>query len=289
MKRYLIASLFAIAACTDSGTPGIDPPAPEGGQQLATDPYTLQPGEEVYMCYTYYSPDDKVAITKVDGLSMPGVHHLAFFQVSGEKEEDGAHVCNTIIKTSWIPIWASGTGSKSLTLPEGTGFTIEPHTQYLVQLHLQNSGDKPMDIRVGINLAYRHDPDAVTRAGIYAFGSFTVDIPPQTNDYQIPIHCAPNKEMNIFAVFPHMHKIGTQINVTKNGGDFYKIDPWVFGNQPMDPMNQHIVPGDEFDLACHYDNHTDQPVTFGESSDNEMCFFVMFYYPFTALDGCIAN
>src|SRR4051812_2718510 len=99
MKSFIIAPLcFAFAACAaDSGTAPIDPPAPEGGQQLATDTYKLQPGEEVYMCNTFYSPDDKVAITKVEGISMPGVHHLAVFQVSGEKEPEGASVCNTII------------------------------------------------------------------------------------------------------------------------------------------------------------------------------------------------
>jgi hypothetical protein len=40
-------------------------------------------------------------------------------------------------------------------------------------------------------------------------------------------------------------------------------------------------------MTCHYDNHTDADVKYGESSDDEMCFFVMFYYPYTGLDGCI--
>src|SRR5258708_40028183 len=100
----------AVSACaTDSS--GLDPGPPPGGQQLATDPYKLAPGDEKYMCYTFYSPDEAIAITKVSSISMPGVHHLVVYQTfGGEAEPDGAHECPVLIKINWMPIWASGTG-----------------------------------------------------------------------------------------------------------------------------------------------------------------------------------
>ena len=67
----------------------------------------------------------------------------------------------------------------------------------------------------------------------------------------------------------------------------YQIDPWQFGNQPMDPLDLVLAPKDLMQMSCHYDNPGSTPVDYGESSDQEMCFFILFYYPFDNLDGCI--
>ena len=158
----LLASLF-VYACGGSSTPSVDatvqeppldPAAPDGGQQLASTTFHLDPGQEKYMCYQFYSPDDSVAITHVETLSEVGVHHLAVFQAFGRNEPDAPHECDTLIKQTWLPIFVSGTGSKDLALPTGTGFVIQPATQYILQLHLQNATDSPLDIRAGVNFAY---------------------------------------------------------------------------------------------------------------------------------------
>jgi hypothetical protein len=52
-------------------------------------------------------------------------------------------------------------------------------------------------------------------------------------------------------------------------------------------LDATITPADMFDLTCTYNNPTNAPVAYGESSDDEMCFFVLFYYPYDHLDGCI--
>jgi hypothetical protein len=300
MTKLLAALLLVVGASAcgvsspndPSGEMPLDPPPPPGGQQLATSTYKLAPGEEVYMCYQFYSPDEPVAITKLESISAPGVHHFVIYQALGTKEPDEPHECNVIIKQTWIPIWATGTGSKTITLPQGTGFVIQPHTQYIIQIHLQNASDSEMAIRTGVNVTYERDTAMVTPAGLYGIGTFKLEIPPNTPDYTTSIDCKPGRTMNVFTVFPHMHKIGTQLEVTRSVGgaapaSFYKIDPWTFGDQPMEPLVTTIGPDDTLRATCHYKNDTGSPVVYGESSDNEMCFFVMFYYPFSGLDGCI--
>jgi hypothetical protein len=37
--------------------------------------------------------------------------------------------------------------------------------------------------------------------------------------------------------------------------------------------------GDTIDVECTFDNKTDGPISFGESSDQEMCFLVIHRYP----------
>jgi hypothetical protein len=188
----------------------------------------------------------------------------------------------------------SGTGSHDLTLPAGTGFVIAPETQYIIQLHLQNTGDDPIDVRGGVNLSYEHDTSKVTPAGMYAFGNYNVDIPAGSSNVTVPVSCNPGKQMNVFGVFPHMHKLGTKIelNRTPEGGaasTFYKVDPWEFGNAPVEMIDEQVSTTDTFDLTCTYANPTATDVGYGESSDDEMCFFVMFYYPYDHLDGCIVG
>jgi hypothetical protein len=290
------AALMAACGTDDSTTPTVDgplePAPPEGGQQLATSTWKLQPGEEKYVCFQFYSPSEEVAITRVEQLSAPGIHHFALFQAFGRNEPDEVHECNTLIKQTWMPIYVSGTGDHNLDLPVGTGFVIAPETQYIIQLHLQNNGDEVLDVRGGVNLSYNHDVASVTPAGMYALGNYQIDIPAGATNYSVPVSCQPGKDMHVFGVFPHMHKLGTKIEMTRTvaGGTpqpFYKIDPWRFGDAPVDMMDQAITPTDSFDLTCTYANPGTQNVGFGESSDNEMCFFVMFYYPYDHLDGCI--
>jgi hypothetical protein len=218
---------------------------------------------------------------------------MGVFQAFGRDEEPAPHEC-PLLKQTWLPIFGNGTGSTSLQLPDHAAFIIQPGTQYIVQLHLQNNSDEPLPVRAGVNLTYDHDPSVLTPAGMYAFGTMALDIPANTTNYvqNIP-GCHTGKEMDVFAVFPHMHKLGTKLDMkyTAAGSDeqtmLYQIDPWQFGNQPMVPLTKHIGADDSLDMSCTYKNNLDHDVTYGESSDNEMCYFIMFYTPFDGLDGCI--
>jgi hypothetical protein len=67
----------------------------------------------------------------------------------------------------------------------------------------------------------------------------------------------------------------------------YQRDPWVFGVQPIDQVTMTLNPGDFVGATCTYDNTTSDAVVYGESTTNEMCFFVLFYTPFDHLDGCL--
>jgi hypothetical protein len=300
MRAHHISIQIAllVVACGDAPTdpnPPLDPPPPEGGQQLATESFRLEPGDEKYMCYQFYAPSERVGITRVEAISMPGVHHIGLFQAFGRDESPEPHECDTLIKQTWLPIWASGTGSPFLQLPADAGFIIEPGTQYIIQLHLQNATDKVMNIRGGLNLTYDRNVDALQPAGMFAFGTFDMEVPANAADHQVPVaDCTTGKDMNVFAVFPHMHKYGTKLTMSRTVGsaattNFYTIDPWTFGDQPMDPLDATVGPDDRFDLTCHYDNPTGETIPYGESSNQEMCFFVMFYYPYSGLGGCVTG
>ncbi|MFO0624079.1 MAG: hypothetical protein U0325_00565 [Polyangiales bacterium] len=300
MRRPFAATLAVVLLSCSGATPpsdaaveaGLGPP-PAGGQQLASDPYTLQPGQERYYCYTFRSPNRETAVTAVQALSGQLVHHVALFQTTAP-EPEGFSECNVLIRTSWRPIWAGGTGRREFRLPENVGFRVPANTQYLIQYHLQNTRPTPVTERSGLNLAYAPDPSRVTPAGIYALGSFSLEIPARAQGFQQVIDCMADRELRVFAAFPHMHKLGTRVRFEAGASrdalsTLYRIDPWPFGDQPLDPVDFTIRPGTHLRATCEWNNPHNRPVRFGESSDDEMCIFTMFYYPFESLAGCIID
>ena len=43
-----------------------------------------------------------------------------------------------------------------------------------------------------------------------------MEVPAGATDYQVPVaDCTTGKDMNVFAVFPHMHKYGTKLTMTR--------------------------------------------------------------------------
>jgi hypothetical protein len=88
---------------------------------------------------------------------------------------------------------------------------------------------------------------------------------------------------NFFAVFPHMHQLGSHIKVTAqtDAGDFvvydedYTFEDQTFASWEPIPMSQ----GDRINVECTYDNDTGGTVGFGDSSLKEMCFAISYRYP----------
>ena len=91
---------------------------------------------------------------------------------------------------------------------------------------------------------------------------------------------------NVFAVFPHMHTLGTAISmsITPAGSttpDTIINQSWDFGSQGVYPVSGAAAQGDQLNVTCTFDNTTDDTVHFGESTTDEMCLGVFYYYPAT--------
>ncbi|MFO0746421.1 MAG: hypothetical protein U1F43_12205 [Myxococcota bacterium] len=314
--RYWLALCLVVGACDDSASQAPDTsntadsaiaddvppvaeevveqvftPAPDGGQQLLTDEYTLQPGEEKYYCYTFFSPADEVGVVAVDNQAGRLVHHVALFQSLGGLEDEGFHECNVLIRLTWMPIWAGGKGGNDLQLPPQVAFKVPALTKYVVQYHLLNATTKPITERSAINLAYTHDLTGYQPAGIFAIGQFALNIPMDASGYSQDTGCTVSAPLHVFAVFPHMHQLGTKLELFQGPSQddlhtAYAIDPWPFGDQPFDRVDFDIAAGDYVRSRCTWDNTTGHDVGFGESSLDEMCFLVLFAYPMPEIDGC---
>lgn len=297
MMRYSLSSLVLVllsipplAGCSsDAETLQSAPQADI--QELTTETYSLDPGQEKYLCYTFRSPAEKKAIIHIEPVQGETVHHVALFRTTSP-EPDGSFECPQLTRLNWEPIWAGGAGADALDVPDGAGFVVEPGTQYLSQYHLLNASQKPVSTKAQVQLIYADDAEKVTPAGIFALGAFSLTIPALAQAHTLAIECNPSHDLNVFAIFPHMHKLGKSIDLAagKTSADavqVYQQAMWTFGEQPMAPLDLKVTSGDYLRSTCQWDNPSAVDVKFGESSNDEMCFTVLFYYPFTGLDGCI--
>lgn len=293
MRLSTFFAALAIAGCGGNTPQSMDPAPPAHGFQIKTTPVMLQPGDEKYMCFTQTlnEPAD-VAVIKFDSVTTPQVHHFEVFQAVSP-EQDGLFDCSQqLIKLTWLPLFGGGVNAGGLTVPDGAGFKLPKNAQLLVQLHLLNATPNATSTHVVVNGDYAADATTITPAGIFALGSMTINLPPGATNMKIDAGCALPKDLNVFAVQPHMHLLGTKINLSTGtsqatASQVYARDPWVFGAQPIDNFVMPLKQGQYVSTECEYDNTTDQTVTYGESTKNEMCFFVLFYTPFDHLDGCI--
>src|SRR5262249_14877192 len=161
-----------------------------------------------YLCYavTLSEPTQNVAVTQFYGYASTSVHHFEVFQALAP-EPDGLNDCGQqLIKTTWSPLFGGGASAGGLDLPTGAGFVLPGNAQLLLQLHLLNATPSPVTQHVVVNMTYAPDASQVTRAGIYALGTMNINLPAGATGVTITSPACPmSKQMNVFAVQPHMH------------------------------------------------------------------------------------
>jgi hypothetical protein len=215
-----------------------------------------------------------------------GTHHI-FLSQTLAPEPNGFSDCAVLFKTTWVPLFLAGKGTTPVVFPAGVGMKLLKGTQVLLQLHLLNATSAPITDATKVEMTTTDPTKPFVPAGIFGIDDRNIDIPPNATNYQVQMSCMPDKQMDVFAVFGHMHQIGTHITVMRNGTDTVLDSDWSFDVQPTTQTSLTLTPTDTLSLQCTYANPSGSPVVYGESSTNEMCAFVLYYTSFSSLDGCV--
>jgi hypothetical protein len=177
--------------------------------------------------------------------------------------------------------------SSPLVLPEGAAVRLPAGKQLLMQLHLQNATPEPISAKTAMRMKLADPAVETTPAGIWGMDNRAIDIPAQAEKAETAMTCEADRDMDVFGVLGHMHKMGTQIEVTSNATDTVISEVWSFADQPILPVNVRVSKGDSLTLRCNHANPTMKPIGYGESSEQEMCAVVFFYTPYEGLSGCL--
>ncbi|MEZ4439958.1 MAG: hypothetical protein R3B72_12755 [Polyangiaceae bacterium] len=256
-------------------------------ETLVQGDWELPPGSESYTCVIATVPE-QVFIGAYRPIAPEGTHHTVLTKISSG--QDGTFPCDAGTNGQNM-IYGSGVGTQEESLPEGVAVRLEAGDKVLLNLHLYNTSTSPITGTSGIQIK-RLDPATVQEeAASVLAGPVALNIPPQNTTTQTG-YCTIPSDVTLFSIGPHMHQLGTHMTVTAitgSGSDVLHDAPYTFDDQRHYYLEQPIQlkAGDQVKVDCTYNNTTNSTVTFGDSSDAEMCFAGLFLTPATAPFGLV--
>lgn len=270
-------------ACSDCATDGSGGAGQGGGSNqasvgsggldggdwttLITGEWQLPAGGEITSDVHLLVLDEDVFVGAIRPISPVGTHHTVLAL--------GDNGFGNII-------YASGVGTNAIVFPEGVGLKLSAGETLALQLHVFNTSGDMLAGTSGIEIIEVAPDDVEHEADLYLPGPLNLNIAPQ----QTTTHtgtCTVNTTQNFFAVFPHMHQLGTHFKTT------FTVDgtPNVIHDAEYEFDHQAFIsfetvtlqPGDSITSECTWENLTEDTVSWGESSTSEMCFSILYRYP----------
>jgi copper type II ascorbate-dependent monooxygenase-like protein len=244
--------------------------------------WSLEPGDQRYFCVRKTLEED-LWVQAFDALSPLGTHHTVLTQ--GEPDgPDGIVECDSF-KNHDAMVYGSGVGSRPFAMPEGIAILVPKGRQLLLNLHLFNAGSETISGSSGVRFqALAEEGRAgVTLAEAVLMGQTSFTIPP--GKHAVSGRCTLSEDATFFAVAPHMHVLGTHLEVVAHSSAMGKQtifdQPYEFEDQQIWSLRDEVPmkAGDTVDVRCDYDNTTGVEVGFGESTLDEMCFAGIYRYP----------
>lgn len=289
-RRVLFACGLAalVVGCVADERPAGDP----ARFTLTVPEVSVPSGTEGYLCYTV-TLDRSLVVERFVFEGRRFVHHFLLSQALAPAT-DGLEPCDVFFRTSWLPLFASGTGRAELAAPEGAGWHLHAGDQLVVQLHLLNPDVRDVDEPVPFEMHLAPEETAADLApiGLYAFGTTELSLAPEATT-AIVNDCVVDKRVEAFAIFPHMHMLGRRLILEAGPSadtlaPVFEVSAWDFDRQSIEPFPLVLEAGTHTRVTCEFDNPHAEEVGFGESSYDEMCFLVTFVTGgASALDGCL--
>ena len=224
------------------------------------------------------------------------VHHVLLYLVDGADADarDAAdagpgYACSGGVGidtarpiAGWVP------GTPATRFPEGTGVPLAPGQKIVMQMHYNVSATGPAPDQTTVDLQLARAP--VERLAIITpLADHDFAIPPGAEGWETTTQASVPARATLWAVAPHMHQLGRNIQVEVEHGDgttscLVDIPAWDFNWQQLyfltNPLN--VEQGDVARLRCVWDNTLDSTVTWGEDTGSEMC--ISYFYA-TARDA----
>lgn len=276
-SAYVLPALIAfIAACS-----GEDSEKPAGDTEQWTsfmkESWTLAPSSEQKDHCVKVPITEDIYVSAIRPIAPRGTHHTF---VALTDTDDGTSGCRIAVGTGTM-VYASGAGSQGLHLPPGVAIKLPAGKVLNFSLHLYNPTKDQLSGTSGLEIV-RVDPrDVHYESGTTLAGPLGIVIPP--GRITLKHECELTAPQTAYALFPHMHQLGVHFKTTVTLGGVDKVlhdGAYDFNEQYQLPIDAlQFQPGDKIKTECTYENPGPQTVTFGESSDTEMCFSVFFSYP----------
>lgn len=309
----VIALMPAVVSCKLDDTA-----APDSGPQAEPDnpivaeyaldwgPVTVRPAQESTSCvWLRLGNDTEIKVHQLHNTLSASSHHLIVYKDDMDTDEQRTPVPCTpfsgALNTTGriFPMMITQKHDDQLTLPHDVAYTLAPHQMIKIEMHYLNPNDAAEDATAKVRFGAA-DPAAIKdEANILFIGTPDVVLPGNMmtevhqffSPYRAQIDLSTSK---FFAITGHTHKLGLDVTVgtAEQAGHpvtsvyapakFSWSEPETTTHDP--PFMLDSLGG--FDFTCKYYNPTGKTVRFGESANDEMCFFWAYYYPSNGAHVC---
>jgi peroxiredoxin len=253
-------------------------------------------GEDIYRCFvvpTHLEKDQYVTAVEYRPGNRRVVHHiLAYVDTSGKaRERDQAEPGPgyTCFGGPGEPVhgglggWAPG--NLPTFLPDGVGRSLPKQSDIIVQVHYHPQGKAETDrSKLGIYFAKKPIKQVMHWGIVINPG---LELPPGQSNIEIKAAWEVPVDVTAWAVTPHMHLLGRDMQITVKFPDgrvqdLIKVPAWDFNWQYTYHFDKSLdIPkGSLVYLVSHYDNSAANPrnphkppklVKWGEATTDEMC------------------
>jgi hypothetical protein len=297
------------ASGTTSGSGGASTTTGGGGSlggdtfKITLGPIEVEPGVENTQCIiARLGNEQPVHIGRIHNQLSDLSHHLVLYTSSDTEEVLEPFDCepfvDTLDPTNGSPLMVSQKAEDTLDLPEGVGFVMEANQMMRLELHYINASATTQSITASSELHELPEEKFEHEAGFLFVGNPDISIPPMSThtlgptQFVIPADYA---DVSFFAVTGHTHQWGTDVQISTTDGSGAPMDA-IYAPQDFDweepPTIVHDPPftipsGGGFSFTCSWNNLSSESVGFGESANDEMCFFWTYYYPSQGSRVCV--
>jgi hypothetical protein len=257
-------------------------------------PITVTPGTQNTQCIVVpLGNTTSIHVGQIHDLLGNASHHMILYKVAAQATQATPFDCqpfqDTLNPADGNPLVISQKKDDLITLPQGVAFTLDANQMVRLEMHYINaSPTDTVTLVTTSTLTTIPDSAYMYDASFLFIGDPDISIPPQSNwtlgpvYFQVPTAYA---DSNFFAMTGHEHQWGTDVQIwsatsaSDPGTPIYTNTSW------SDPVTTqfnppfHVDPGGGFQFQCSWYNATTSTVSFGESADDEMCFFWAYYYP----------
>ena len=315
----VFGAVLGTACKSDSANAGADaagaadaPPLSGEKFSLSWGPVTVAPGEEGTKCiWLRLGNDTPIKVHQLHNVLSSASHHLIVYKDDKDTTEqltpvDCQPFTGALNTTGMIaPMMITQKMDDALTLPDKVAYTLGAHQMVKIEMHYINALDTPHEATATVEFYRAAEASIMFEANILFIGS--PDIGTCTNCTSLPpggsgtVHqffTVPSyldlSSSKIFAITGHTHHLGTDMQVrvapSKTGPmtSVYKPTPFSW-SEPVTTTHEpgFSVPAGGLDFECAYTNTGTGAVKFGESANDEMCFFWAYYYPSQGAKVCL--
>jgi hypothetical protein len=230
-------------------------------------------------------------------------HHMVVYRTNDPVEKTTPYDCrpfaDTLDPSKGSPIMITQKKDDLLQLPEGVAYVLDPNQMIRVELHYINATNA--DIMLDATTTMIETLDMQQEANFMLIGDTDIVLQPQQEVTLGPIFYPLDPifaDAKFFAITGHEHQLGTNVEVAavSSAGDsgtmVYDVPNWSW-SEPATVVHDpafSIASGGGFRFTCDWFNPAPAgtpPVTFGESAEDEMCFFWAYYYPSHGTKVCL--